>query len=260
MDTGLKGKVVVITGAASGIGLGCVEAFLAEGSHVVGGDLDPGALEGMEGVTPVQADLSSLSGPKDLIERAVAEHGTVDVLVNNVGIAPYRESFLSTTDEDWQQVMDLNFYAMARSARAAIPHMVAQNRGAIVSIASDVGRQPDVFFVDYGVSKAAVLSLSKALSIEFGPKGIRSNCVSPGPTRTALWDRPGGFADSLAEEFGMDKEAAIDHFAKEVRKLPLGKLGQPGDVAAAVVFLSSDLAGQVTGSDYAVDGGVKVTA
>jgi NAD(P)-dependent dehydrogenase (short-subunit alcohol dehydrogenase family) len=134
--------------------------------------------------------------------------------------------------------------------------MIERGKGAIVSIASDVGRAPDPFFVDYAVSKAGVLSLSKALSIEFGPKGVRSNVVSPGPTRTPLWDRPGGFADSLAEEFGMEVEAAIDHFAKEVRKLPLGKLGRPEEVANAVFFLASDLAAQVTGSEYCVNGGV----
>ena len=169
------------------------------------------------------------------------------MLVNNVGIAPWRESFLSTSDEDWNQVLSINFFAMVRCARAAIPHMVEQGRGAIVSIASDVGRAPDPFFVDYAVSKASILSLSKAISVEFGPKGIRSNAVSPGPTRTPLWDRPGGFAESIAAEYGMEKEDAIVHFAKEVRKLPLGKMGQPTDVANAVFFLASDLASQVTG-------------
>src|SRR5258708_39504948 len=98
--------------------------------------------------------------------------------------------------------------------------MIEQGRAAIVSVASDVGRAPDRFFVDYSVSKGAVLMLSKAISIEFGPAGIRSNCVSPGPTRTRA---SGGFADSLAEEYGLDREQAIEHFVTEVRKLPLGK-------------------------------------
>ena len=102
--------------------------------------------------------------------------------------------------------------------------------------------------------------LSKAFSIEFGPAGVRSNCVSPGPTRTPAWDRPGGFADSLATEYGLDKEAAIDHFAKEVRKLPLQKVGDPDDVARVIAFLASDVSKHVTGADYTVDGGVVAAA
>jgi NAD(P)-dependent dehydrogenase (short-subunit alcohol dehydrogenase family) len=138
--------------------------------------------------------------------------------------------------------------------------VVAGGRGTVVSIASDVGRAADRFFVDYSVSKAAVLMLSKALSVEFGPSGVRVDCVSPGPTRTPAWDKPGGFADSLADEYGLSKDAAIDHFAKEVRKLPLGKLGDPEDLAAAVVFLSSSVSKHVTGADHTVDGGVVAAA
>jgi NAD(P)-dependent dehydrogenase (short-subunit alcohol dehydrogenase family) len=104
------------------------------------------------------------------------------------------------------------------------------------------------------------VSLSKSLSIEFGPHGIRSNVVSPGPTRTQVWDAPGGFGDWLAREHGMDREAAIEHFATHVRQLPLGKIGRPVDVAAVVVFLASDLSRQVTGSYYQVDGGVAKAA
>jgi len=259
VNTGLEGKVAVVTGAGSGIGLATTGLFLEEGARVVAADLDPSAAEGLGGsqeVIGVKADLSTPEAPGRVIERAVEEFGTVDALVNNVGIFPYRESFLAVSDEDWQQLMNVNFYSMARACRAAIPHMLRKGGGSIVSIASDVGRAPDPFFVDYSVSKAAVLMLSKAIAIEFGPSGIRSNCVSPGPTRTYSWDKPGGFADSLASEYGMEKEAAIEHFAKEVRKMPLGKLGDPEDVAAAVVFLSSGLAKQVTGADYTVDGGI----
>jgi len=258
-DHGLAGRTVVVTGAASGIGEAIALHFAANGANVVAGDRDAGMLADVtsrDNVTGAEVDLSTAEGCVELVQTAVEAHGSVDVLVNNVGIAPWRDSFLTTTDEDWDTVMRVNFYSMVRCSRAALPHMVEQGRGAIVSIASDVGRAPDPFFVDYAVSKASVLSLAKALSVEFGPKGIRSNVVSPGPTRTPLWDRPGGFAESLAEELGMSKDDAIDHFAKEMRKLPLGKLGQPEDVANAVFFLASDLAVQVTGSEYCVNGGV----
>jgi NAD(P)-dependent dehydrogenase (short-subunit alcohol dehydrogenase family) len=261
MDLGLADRVVLVTGAGSGIGLATARLFLDEGAAVVAADLDPSAAADLsDRVTPVAVDLATPSGAAAAVSGTIDEHGAIDVLVNNVGIFPFRESFLDVSDEDWAEVMNINFYAMLRACREAIPHMVAQGRGAIVSVASDVGRAPDRFFVDYSVSKASVLMLSKALSMEFGPRGIRSNCVSPGPTRTPAWDKPGGFADSLAEEYGLDKDAAIDHFAKEVRKLPLGKLGDPLDVARVIAFLASDVAKHVTGADYTVDGGVVAAA
>ena len=261
MDYGLRDRVAVITGAGSGIGLATTRIFLKEGAKVVAGDLDPSATEELgANVTSVEVDLAVATGGQELVDRAVDEHGRVDVLVNNVGIFPFRESFLAVTDADWDQLLNVNFYSMVRACRAAIPHMLEQGRGSIVSVASDVGRAPDPFFVDYSVSKAAVLMLSKALSIEFGPRGIRSNCVSPGPTRTPAWDKPGGFADALAEEYGLDKERAIEHFAKEVRKLPLGKLGDPEDVGRAIAFLASDASKHVTGADYTVDGGLVAAA
>jgi NAD(P)-dependent dehydrogenase (short-subunit alcohol dehydrogenase family) len=255
----MAGRTVVVTGGASGIGEAIALTFAAEGATVFAGDRDADTLQNVsshDNVTGVEVDLGTAEGCEKLIRTAVDAHGTVDVLVNNVGIAPWRESFLTTSDDDWNQVLSINFFAMVRCSRAAIPHMLEQGRGAIVSIASDVGRAPDPFFVDYAVSKASMLSLAKAISVEFGPKGIRSNSVSPGPTRTPLWDRPGGFAESIAADLGMEVEEAIDHFAKVIRKLPLGQLGRPQDVANAVFFLASDLAAQVTGADYRVDGGV----
>jgi NAD(P)-dependent dehydrogenase (short-subunit alcohol dehydrogenase family) len=261
MDYGLSDRVVIVTGAGSGIGLATAKVFLQEGATVVAADLDPSAAEALDGpVTTVTADLASPDGPGEVVARAMSEHGQVDVLVNNVGIFPFRESFLDVTDQDWQDLLNINFHSMVRACRAALPHMVDAGRGSIVSVASDVGRAPDRFFVDYSVSKASVLMLSKAISAEFGPSGVRSNCVSPGPTRTPAWDKPGGFADSLAEEYGLDKDAAIDHFAKQVRKLPLGKLGDPIDVARVIAFLGSDVSKHVTGADYTVDGGVVAAA
>jgi len=261
MDYGLTDRVVIVTGAGSGIGLATAQVFLEEGAKVVAVDRDPSATTQLPGqVTEITVDLATPQGPAHMVEQTMAMHGRVDVLVNNVGIFPFRASFLAVTDEDWAGLLHINFHSMIRACRSVIPHMVEQGRGAIVSVASDVGRAPDRFFVDYSVSKAAVLMLSKALSVEFGPAGVRSNCVSPGPTRTPAWEKPGGFADSLAEEYGLSNDAAIDHFAREVRKLPLGKLGDPIDVARVIVFLGSDVSKHVTGADYTVDGGVVAAA
>jgi len=260
MDLGLKDKVAIVTGAASGIGLAIASTLTAEGAYVVGGDLNPSALKGLDRVTPVEADLTLTAGAEALAAAALDAHGRIDVLVNNVGIFPYRESFLATSVGDWEKVMNINFLSMVRACLAVLPHMVEQGSGSVISIASECGRQPDVFFVDYSVSKAAILNLSKSLANEFGAKGIRSNVVSPGPTRTPPWDAPGGFGDSLAAEYGLDKEAAIDHFAKVTRKLPTGRLGSPEDVATVVALLASPLSKQVTGAEYTVNGGSYIAA
>ena len=151
--------------------------------------------------------------------------------------------------------MELNFFSMVRCCRAAIPRMLEQGRGSIVSLSSDAGHMPGPYFVDYSVTKGMIRLLSKALANEFAGRGIRCNTVSPGPTRTAPWES-GEFIDALAAEWEVDREAAIDRFVRDVRGMPLGRLGAPEDVAAAIVFLASDRASQITGSDYRVDGGL----
>jgi NAD(P)-dependent dehydrogenase (short-subunit alcohol dehydrogenase family) len=257
METRLTDRVVVITGAGAGIGLATAQQFLAEGARVVGADREPAALAELSGpVLPVTVDLAAESAGQQVVDAAVAEFGTVDVLINNVGVYPYREKgFLSVGEAEWNRVLNINFLTAVRTTRAALPHMIEAGRGALVHIASEGSREPAPFFVDYCVSKMALLSLSKSLSLEFGPHGIRSNVVSPGATRTESWDAPGGFADILARQFGMEPEAALTHFVKEVRKLPTGRLGRPEEVASVIVFLASDLAGQVTGAEYTINGG-----
>lgn len=258
-EYGLQDKVVLITGGASGIGLATARAFAAEGAQVVIADRQPGAAAAIQGRHPVAAeevDVTEEGAIQQWVDAAAERFGGIDVLVNNVGVAPYRESFLSVGDDQWRSLLDINFFAMVRASRAAIPHMIARGSGAIVSLASDAGTQPDPFFVDYAVSKAAVLSLSKSLSMEFGAKGIRSNCVAPGPTATPAMD---GFIRSLAEDLGKEFEETKEFFAKDMRKLPLGRMNDPADVAAVIVFLASDLARQVTGSSYRVDAGAHVS-
>lgn len=258
MDLGLAGKVAVVTGAGSGIGYDVSRMLLDEGARVVAGDLATERLKQFEGTHPlvgVEVDLGTSVGPGSLIERAKREFGGLDMLINCAGIGPVRSGFGAMTDDDLQRTMDVNFMSMLRGCRAAIPEMIARGAGAIVSVASDAGRMPDPFFVDYSLSKAAMLMFSKTMSIEFGPKGIRSNIVSPGPIRTPMWDRPGGFTDILAHKYGIDREAAVQRFATEERRLPLGRMGRPEEVASLCVFLASDRAGFATGSEFCVNGG-----
>jgi NAD(P)-dependent dehydrogenase (short-subunit alcohol dehydrogenase family) len=167
---------------------------------------------------------------------------------------------LSTSIEDWRQSFEINFFSVVRLTRLALPHMIDRATGSAVTVASECGRQPDVIFVDYSVTKAALTNLSKSWANELGANRIRSNIVCPGPTREAQWDTAGGFAESLAAEYGLGKEEAIVHFAQQVRKLPVVHIGAPQDVAAVIVFLASDLAKQVTGAEYTVNGGSYVAA
>jgi NAD(P)-dependent dehydrogenase (short-subunit alcohol dehydrogenase family) len=248
-----KRRVVLVTGGSQGIGQAIVAAFAELGDHVVNGDLRHG--EQPAGVDAYVCDFFDPLAAAGLVQHAVETYGRIDVVVNNVGLAPFRDSFLDVTDEMWHRLIEINLMTMVRMCRAAIPVMVSGGGGAIVSIASDVARQPDRFFVDYAMTKAAVRSVSKTLSMEFGPAGVRVNTVSPGPTRTPALVGDGAFASQLAAELGVTRDEAIEHFVKVMRKLPLGHLIEPRDVAAVVVFLASDAARSVTGSDYAVDAG-----
>jgi NAD(P)-dependent dehydrogenase (short-subunit alcohol dehydrogenase family) len=246
-------RVVLVTGGSQGIGEAIVTAFADLGDQVINGDLRHGSPIG--DVEPYTCDFTDPLAAQRLVQHAVDTYGRIDVVVNNVGLAPFRESFLDVTDGDWHALIEINLMTMVRMCRAAIPVMVAGGGGAIVSIASDAARQPDRFFVDYGMTKAAIRSVSKALSKEFGAAGIRVNTVSPGPTRTPALVGEGAFASQLAKELGVTREEAIDHFVNVMRKLPLGHLIEPADVAAVVVFLASEGARSVTGSDYSVDAG-----
>lgn len=245
--------MVIVTGGSQGIGAAIVSAFAALGDQVISADLRHASAS--TNVDQVAVDLRDPGAAASLVKHAVQSFGRLDVVVNNVGLAPVRDSFLAVNDSDWYSLFDINLMSMVRLCRAAIPVMVDAGVGSIVSIASDAARQPDPFFVDYAMTKAAIRSVSKSLSMEFGAAGIRVNTVSPGPTRTPAFVGDGAFASRLAEQLNMTQMEAIDHFVRVMRRLPLGNLVEPSDVAAVVVFLASDAARSVTGSDYAVDAG-----
>jgi NAD(P)-dependent dehydrogenase (short-subunit alcohol dehydrogenase family) len=256
-DVSLDGKIAVVTGGASGIGAAISSHLASRGARVIVGDVSQPEGIGSDRARFFPCDLATADGARGLIEHSVETYGRLDILVNNVGIFPYRAGFLEVSNDQWRHLIDVNFFSMVECCRAALPVMTKQHSGSIIGIGSDLASQPDPFLVDYAVSKVAMVSLSKSLAAEFGPHGVRSNIVSPGPTLTPQWLKPGGFADSLAAEYQLPVEQAIDHYAREIRHLPLGTLLQPTDIAAVVGFLASDSARYVTGSEWCVDAGVR---
>jgi NAD(P)-dependent dehydrogenase (short-subunit alcohol dehydrogenase family) len=262
VDLQLAGKVAVVTGASKGIGLAITETLAAEGARVVAGARTTASLEGIDGVTPLAVDLASADGPARLVRAAVDAHGRLDILVNNVGAAKLRlDGFLAVTDADFAATFELNFYAMLRATRAALEAMTGQDGGGrIVNICSvNATFEPDGGVVDYGAAKAAVLNLSKSIAQEFGPQGIRINCISPGPVATDLWLGEGGVAQTAAAATGTDADTARDAVLAGIGGLATGRLTTPGEVAAIAALLASDRAGNVTGSNYVIDGGLLKT-
>lgn len=261
METGLAGKTVVITGAANGIGRATALAFASEGAHVAMLDHDPVKLSeaaelvrshGVEAF-PIEADLSTAEGVHAGVEAMLAQlPDGVDVLVNNVGHGDPKP-FEEITDEQWERTFAINLMSMVRVTRHLLPVLRQKERAAIVSNASDLGRQPEAAPADYAAMKSAMLALTKSLARAEAPK-IRVNAVAPGPIWSTFWSRPGGFAEGLSSIYKMPPRQAVDHEMK-LRKLPLERLGEPEEVASVIVFLASDLASYVTSSVWGVDGG-----
>jgi NAD(P)-dependent dehydrogenase (short-subunit alcohol dehydrogenase family) len=258
MDLNLAGKVAVVTGAGKGIGLAVTKALADEGAHVVAGSLTTDTLNGLKGVSPVAVDLSAPDGPARLIQHATDEHGRLDVLVNNVGAVRMRtQGFFGTSDEDFAWAMQMNFFIALRASRAALTAMVGKSAGAIVNVASvNAFFQPDAATIDYGAAKAALINLTKTLSQEFGPRGIRVNAVSPGPVSTDLWLGEHGVAETVARATGVDAETARNTIIAGIGGFATGRFTTPEEVAALITFLASDRASNITGSNYLIDGGL----
>ena len=258
MDLELTDKAAVVTGASKGIGLAVTQALVDEGAYVVAGARTTDPLDELDRVIAMPVNLAAPDGPALLVQRALDDYGRVDVLVNNVGGVRMRlDGFLSTSDDEFDWAMRMNFFTALRATRAVIPPMLEQGGGAIVNVASvNAFFQPDAATIDYGAAKAAVLNLSKSLSQEFGPRGIHVNCVSPGPVETDLWLGDTGVAATVGGAAGIDPAAVREQTAAGIATR---RFSTPQEVATLVALLASPRTANVTGANYVIDGGLVKT-
>jgi NAD(P)-dependent dehydrogenase (short-subunit alcohol dehydrogenase family) len=255
MDLHLSGKIAVVTGASKGIGLAIVRALAGEGVLVVAGAREPARdLSNLASVRQIPVDLATPDGPARLVDAAITAFGGLDILVNNVGaVTPRTGGFLSVTDEDWLATLTLNFLAAVRTTRAALPHLLARGAGSIVTVASVNATLPDPLVIDYSAAKGALLNFSKSLSKEVGPRGIRVNTISPGPVSTGLWLGDDGVAATIARTGGASAEEVARQAASGAAT---GRFTRPEEVADLVLLLAGGRAGNVTGTDFVIDGGL----
>ena len=243
----LDGKVAVVTGGCSGIGLATVRRFVEEGAKVVIGDLDDarGAeLADELGITYVHVNVTSKDEVDALFKTAKDAHGSVDIAFNNAGISPPEDDSILDTDLDaWRKVQEVNLTSVYLCCKAALPYMLEQGKGSIINTASFVAVMGAATSqISYSASKGGVLSMSRELGVQFARDGVRVNALCPGPVNTPL----------LQELFAKDEERA----ARRLVHVPMGRFGEPEEMANAVLFLASDESSFITASTFLVDGGI----
>ncbi|MEV7353411.1 MULTISPECIES: SDR family NAD(P)-dependent oxidoreductase [unclassified Kitasatospora] len=245
----LAGRSCVVTGAANGIGRAVAERFVREGASVVGTDIDVEGLRRLadrfpHAVSTVVGDVASDEDARRMVDAAVERHGRLDVLVANAGVIPLME-VTEATAEEWDQVMAVDGRGMFLTCKYGIQAMAAQERpgGAIVCVSSISGEAGQRGQAVYGPAKFVASGLTRHLAVEWADRGIRINAVAPGTIATdrvaRLYDEPGG----------------TEYLAAIEKRHPMGRLGAPAEVAAAVLFLASDDASFITGAVLPVDGG-----
>jgi NAD(P)-dependent dehydrogenase (short-subunit alcohol dehydrogenase family) len=251
---GLRDRVCLVTGSSSGIGLETARMLAAEGARVAVCGRDAARIERAREESGAEiglvADLSEAGAGDRLVAETKAVLGPVQCLVNNVGEA-YQASFEELSDAQWDALWQLNVMSYIRCIRAALPDMRAGG-GTIVNVSSTAGKRPSTGMPNYTVTKAAVLSVSRLVADIYAKDGIRCNAVAPGPTATQAWLGDGGLADQQAQRTGKAREEVL--LAVGAGR-PLGRLAEPGEIAAVITFLCSDRASYVTGAAWSADGG-----
>jgi len=258
MDLGLKGKVVLITGASRGIGRAIALAFAAEGCRLalasrteqilaaVAEEAEALGGEARHWVTDVTDPIQV----ETLVQHVCRAWGGIDVLVNNVG-GGYPKAFEAVSDEEWERVVNLNLFSAIRLSRAVLPHMKERGGGQIVNIAALSGRVPRVGQIASNVAKAGLINFTESLAAEVARHAIRVNAVCPAAILTTRWQER---VTRYGKEHGLPFEQAMMELAS--KGIPLGRFGLPEEVASAVVFLASERAGFITGVSIFVDGGM----
>ena len=243
----LAGRVAVVTGAGSGIGLATSRRFAAEGAKVVAVDMNPESGQAVATETGgifVQADVTSPDDVANVFKTAFDTYGSVDVSFHNAGISPPDDdSILETGLDAWKRVQEVNLTSVFLCCKEAIPYMQRGGRGSIINTASFVATMGAATSqISYTASKGGVLAMSRELGVQFAREGIRVNAISPGPVNTPL----------LQELFAKDPERA----ARRLIHIPVGRFAEPDEIAAAVAFLASDDSSFITASNFLVDGGI----
>jgi NAD(P)-dependent dehydrogenase (short-subunit alcohol dehydrogenase family) len=250
----LGDKVAIITGAGSGMGRTAAQMFAAEGARVIVAEFDARAGAETEDLvraaggeaTFVRTDVSSETDAAAMVAAAVDRYGRLDVLYNNAGIMPEADHSVTDTDVDtWDQVMAINVRGVFLGCKYAIPRMVEQGSGSVINISSFVALLGCSVPQDaYTASKGAVLSLTRSLAVQFGPQGVRSNAICPGPIETPL------LMDWLLK----------DEAAKKLRlaRNPTGRFGKPEEIVSLAVYLASDESRWTNGAHFVIDGGISV--
>jgi len=246
MDLGLRGKSALITGGASGLGKETAATMAAEGVRVTIADVNEETLAGAKAelskggaeIESVVLDVRSMDACRAAVDGAIKKFGALDILVNSAGIGGPTMFFADTQADEWSDIVAINFLGVMNCCRAVTDHMIERRQGRIVSIASEAGKANEKRMVVYGATKGGVISLTRGLAAELGRYNICVNAVCPGVTRTPMT----AYIDSE-----MERQAS--------RFYPLGRLGQPSDIAPMITFLASDRASWITGQAISISGG-----
>jgi NAD(P)-dependent dehydrogenase (short-subunit alcohol dehydrogenase family) len=247
----LEGKVAVVTGAADGIGHAIAEGFAREGAHVFLSDINDkrgrafakALRDAGHAADYVHCDVAEEKDVANLIKTAVKKGGRLDVLVNNAAIAIGGMPVYEMTDEQWHRLIAVNLTSVFRGCKYALPHMITQKRGSIINMASAQGHVGLDGWTAYAGAKGAVMAMTRQMAVEFGPHNVRVNSISPGTINTPMNEK-------VVADLGGQVARAW------VKMHPIGRIGEPAEVAEAAIYLASDAAGFTTGIDLRVDGGL----